>query len=110
MLILFDKKFYLPFDILTKVDRASMASSLETRAPLLDFRISEMASQISIGSKIKKHGLRIETKWILRQVLGKYIPDNLINRKKRGFSLPINNWLRGPLRPMTEELISQKKS
>ena len=108
-LIYFDKKFYLPFDVLTKVDRASMANSFETRAPFLDYRISDFIGAIPNEMKIKIGISGIKNKWILREILKKYIPNHFINRRKMGFSLPINNWLRGPLRSMVEDLISKDK-
>lgn len=96
-----DTKGYLPDDILTKVDRASMAASLEARVPLLDHRVVENALSISDDLKIRK-GV---TKSILREVLYKYVPRELVDRPKQGFQIPLKDWLKGPLRGLVDELI-----
>ena len=100
-----DSMTYLPDDILVKVDRAAMGVSLETRAPFLDHRVVELSTRIPIDFKIN-NGVG---KKILRNILYRYVPRELIERPKHGFGIPLGDWLRGPLKEWAEEYLNENR-
>jgi asparagine synthase (glutamine-hydrolysing) len=97
-----DLRLYLADDILVKVDRMSMATSLETRAPFLDTEVMELAFSMPGSLKIRDG----ERKWVLKRAMRGVLPDRILHRKKQGFSIPLKNWLRHELQPLMRDLLS----
>ncbi len=101
-----DTKMYLPGDILVKVDRMSMANSLETRAPLLDYRMVEFAVGLPVHLKMKEN----ESKYILKQMLKKYVPPQILHKAKQGFAVPVGSWFRTSLQQYTRDILLDSRS
>lgn len=100
---------YLPDDILTKVDRAAMSVSLETRVPFLDHELAEFAWSLPIEYKTRDESNNFVSKWILKELLSNYVPKEFFNRPKMGFGMPVADWLKGPLKEWAEEIIYDER-
>lgn len=101
-----DLKSYLPGDILVKLDRMSMANSLEVRSPLLDYRVIEFAASLPSALKIRGN----DKKYLLKRAFGKLLPESIFRRPKHGFTVPLDGWFRGELRDLTRKALLERAS
>jgi asparagine synthase (glutamine-hydrolysing) len=104
-IVYLDTVTYLPDDILVKVDRATMATSLESRIPFLDHELMERVWRMPMRMRMRGS----TGKWVLRKILSQYVPDRLVERPKAGFGIPLENWLRGGLRDWVEHLLDPRR-
>ena len=100
-----DLKFWLPGDILTKTDRTSMAVSLEAREPLLDHRLIEFAAKLPQRERLRG----VTGKWLMKQTMKRYLPDDILFRRKQGFVTPIAQWFRGPLAQAARDIVASER-